>query len=300
MYMSTEDLTVSTNRYLERQRVYMAGVAQVVRALGCGPRGRGFESRHSPHFSYLFLFVFFALVACEKKEETNAAPAAVTVAKDFSNIKIPPSVADKIIIESPRQAAHKIPHMTIIVDEFMMREDISNELLNKLSANVILCMPSHCVLCNHLLEQAQSFGYTLAISIDYLNTDQWVILQKVIEQYSWVKGVVIWTVDPKLNTSKLLATVEQWLSYRGIWTVYANTNNFLPIKDLPTKVVIPDGFVKLTDNAERIKEQLIFVLEQAKFSNHGVLLVQPGVQHVAPLVEWCQENAQNMQLKNRL
>lgn len=28
----------------------MAGVAQSVRARGCGPRGRGFDSRRSPHF----------------------------------------------------------------------------------------------------------------------------------------------------------------------------------------------------------------------------------------------------------
>ena len=27
---------------------FMVGVAQLVRALGCGPRGRGFESLHSP------------------------------------------------------------------------------------------------------------------------------------------------------------------------------------------------------------------------------------------------------------
>ena len=26
----------------------LVGVAQLVRALGCGPRGRGFESHHSP------------------------------------------------------------------------------------------------------------------------------------------------------------------------------------------------------------------------------------------------------------
>ena len=29
----------------------MVGVAQLVRALDCGSRGRGFESRHPPHFS---------------------------------------------------------------------------------------------------------------------------------------------------------------------------------------------------------------------------------------------------------
>lgn len=28
----------------------MAGVAQLVRALGCGSRGRRFNSDHSPHF----------------------------------------------------------------------------------------------------------------------------------------------------------------------------------------------------------------------------------------------------------
>ena len=31
----------------------MAGVAQLVRASGCGPEGRGFESHHSPHKKYI-------------------------------------------------------------------------------------------------------------------------------------------------------------------------------------------------------------------------------------------------------
>ncbi len=108
--------------------------------------------------------------------------------------------------------------------------------------------------------------------------------------------MVIWTVDPQLNFGKTLAEVEEWLSYRGIWVVYANTNNFLPRKNLPPTVVIPDGFVRLEDDAARVTEQLNFVLEQAKFSKGGLLLVQPGVQHVAPLVAWLQERRQNMQL----
>lgn len=33
----------------------MAGVAQLVRASGCGSEGRGFDSRHSPHISYFSL-----------------------------------------------------------------------------------------------------------------------------------------------------------------------------------------------------------------------------------------------------
>ena len=30
---------------------FVAGVAQLVRAPGCGPGGRGFNSRHSPHIT---------------------------------------------------------------------------------------------------------------------------------------------------------------------------------------------------------------------------------------------------------
>ena len=32
----------------------MVGVAQLVRALGCGPGSRGFESRHPPHINERF------------------------------------------------------------------------------------------------------------------------------------------------------------------------------------------------------------------------------------------------------
>ena len=32
----------------------VAGVAQLVRAFGCGPKGRGFESHRSPHFPFPF------------------------------------------------------------------------------------------------------------------------------------------------------------------------------------------------------------------------------------------------------
>ena len=33
----------------------MVGVAQLVRASGCGPEGRGFESHHSPHKNFIFI-----------------------------------------------------------------------------------------------------------------------------------------------------------------------------------------------------------------------------------------------------
>jgi hypothetical protein len=42
--------------------VLTVGVAQLVRALGCGPRCRGFESRHSPQFDFGFLIADFGLV----------------------------------------------------------------------------------------------------------------------------------------------------------------------------------------------------------------------------------------------
>ena len=40
----------------------MVGVAQLVRAAGCGPAGRGFKSRHSPHFF------------CPNSEQKNMKP----------------------------------------------------------------------------------------------------------------------------------------------------------------------------------------------------------------------------------
>ncbi len=36
----------------------MAGVAQLVRASGCGPEGRGFETLHSPHEFALNLYFY--------------------------------------------------------------------------------------------------------------------------------------------------------------------------------------------------------------------------------------------------
>ncbi len=38
-----------TNDYQATDDMNMADVAQLVRATGCGPVGRGFETHHSPH-----------------------------------------------------------------------------------------------------------------------------------------------------------------------------------------------------------------------------------------------------------
>lgn len=38
---------------------YVADIAQLVRALGCGPKGRRFESGYSPHYIFYLLSSFF-------------------------------------------------------------------------------------------------------------------------------------------------------------------------------------------------------------------------------------------------
>ena len=55
----------------------MVGVAQLVRAAGCGPAGRGFKSRHSPHFFALILEVrsAYLLFLCLKVELSPQKPS---------------------------------------------------------------------------------------------------------------------------------------------------------------------------------------------------------------------------------
>ena len=52
----------------------MVGVAQLVRAAGCGPAGRGFKSRHSPHF---FLPEFRAKKITKTQVFTSRGEAAL-------------------------------------------------------------------------------------------------------------------------------------------------------------------------------------------------------------------------------
>ncbi len=266
----------------------MAGVAQLVRAPGCGPGGRRFKTGHSPHYLPQFvLFVFLnmgSLLAEQPKRDVSSAPL---------------SVVEKIITDqTPLQANYEKPPITIIVDQFCMRADLSRELINKLSANVIVCVPAHCVLQTNIIEDAQKFNFNLAMSIDYLNEEQWPKLQKVIEECSWVKGLVIWSISTDLNLVEFLNTVKEWLNTRGIWIVYANSNNIFASPELPTGILVPDGFVVTFDSSIRVIEQANFVLAQAKFKNRGLLLVQPGLHHISPLVDWLQENVDRIQLDN--
>ena len=264
----------------------MAGVAQLVRAPGCGPGGRRFKTGHSPHFILFVLLSMGVLVAEQPKGDA---------------VSVPLSVLSKVIADQmPLQAKYEKPHITIIVDQFCMREDISRELINKLSANVILCIPAHCVLQKNIIEDAQKFNFNLAISIDHLTEEQWSKLQKVIEEYSWIKGLVIWSVATDTGLAELLGRVKDWLNTRGIWIVYANTNNVMANPEVPAGIFVPDGFVETIDKSIWVTEQANFVLAQAKFKNRGLLLVQPGIHHIALLVDWLQANVENMQLDNLL
>ena len=100
----------------------MAGVAQLVRAPGCGPGGRRFETGHSPH---IFLMAYLCL---------NALCAATSDSINIAQSEVINSIiTDQMLFKMQ----HEKPNITIIVDQFGMREDISREFLSKLSKNVI-------------------------------------------------------------------------------------------------------------------------------------------------------------------
>lgn len=275
----------------------MAGVAQLVRAPGCGPGGRRFKTGHSPHFlPYFFLhaccLAFFFFGAALRAEEQKVAPKEIDHTKQLKDVS---SVIDP---NMPIRALHQKPNMVIIIDQFSMRKDISDDILKKLSPQVILCVPCHSIDFQHFVESAKELKFTLAISIDYLNAEKWKEIQVFIEKNSWVKGVVVWSVSSNLNLNKMLVTVKNWLSLRNIWLVYANTNNALPNPDVPVGVFMPDGFVRTDDEARHCTEQADFVCSQAKFKNRGLLFVEPGTQHVEPLVDWILKNIDNLQWDN--
>ncbi len=273
-----------TNGFVPRYKRAMADVAQLVRAPGCGPGGRRFKTGHSPHF---FLFVLLSMgTLLAEQTKVGAEPSPLSV------------VSNVIKDQTPLQASYEKPHITIIVDQFCMREDLSRELINKLSANVILCVPAHCMLQKNIIEDAQKFNFNLSISIDYLTEEQWSKLQKVIEERSWIKGLVIWSVSTDSNLVEFLGRIKEWLNTRGIWIVYANSNNVMANSELPMGIFVPDGFVVTFDKSIRVTEQANFVLAQAKFKDRGLLLVQPGVHHLSPLVDWLQENVDRIQLDN--
>ena len=260
----------------------MAGVAQLVRAPDCGSGGRRFKTGHSPH---IFLMAYLCL---------NALCAATSDSINIAQSEVINSIiTDQMLFKMQ----HEKPNITIIADQFGMREDISREFLGKLSKNVILCVPSHCILTENLIEEAQEFN--LCISIDCLNENQWPRMQKLIEKnHTWVKGLVIWSVASGINTKEFLNKIKEWLALRGLWLVYANTNNILPSPDIPSGVFTPDGFVKSMDDAARVTQQADFVVDQAKFKNRGLLLIQPGKHHVSLFIDWLKSNIGNIQLAN--
>lgn len=56
----------------------MVGVAQLVRASGCGPEGRGFKSHHSPSKKVSALWCNWLTHRPFKAESTGSSPVRVT------------------------------------------------------------------------------------------------------------------------------------------------------------------------------------------------------------------------------
>ena len=281
-----------TNAFIDRYKRLMAGVAQLVRAPGCGPGGRRFETGHSPHLYIYVLLLIFSFGPSHAEESNSGERKPV----DFSG-QI--SALDKVINNKiPLQAKYQIPHMTVIVDQFGMREDISNKILATLSPRAILCVPFYCIAPEKYIIKAKELGFNLAISADRLSEEQWIKLQEIIEKNPWIKGVVIWSLPTESNLNEFLSKIKEWLGYRGIWLVYANTNNILANPEVPIGVFMPDGFVRTTDENMHVTEQAEFVLDQAKCKNRGLLLIEPGIQHISLFIDWVGDHINSFQLDN--
>lgn len=260
----------------------LADVAQLVRALGCGSRGRRFDPGHSPHFSFIFTIIFFLSFLHAETPFDDQQSVVSSVIPDQTAFNV----------------SHQKPQITIIIDQFGMRSDISKKILEQSTSNVILCVPAHCIAAEKFITDAQQSNFNLSLSIDYLNEFQWQKLQEIIEKNPWIKGLVIWSVDPSLKLTDFLTKVKDWLSTRNIWLVYANTNNALTNPDVPTGIFIPDGFIRTTDDSSHVTELSTFVVDQAKLKNSGLLLIELGAQHADPLIKWLQDNSKSIQLNN--
>ncbi len=260
----------------------MAGVAQLVRAPGCGSGSRRFDPGHSPHFFFILSLTFFLKFLYAEAPPEEQLSIVSSVIPDQTTFHID----------------HKRPQITIILDQFGMRSDISEKILEQFTAKVILCVPAHCISSENLIKKAQERHFNLSLSIDYLNEFQWQKIQEIIEKNPWIKGLVIWSVDSNLKLTDFLTKVKTWLNTRNIWMVYANTNNTLLNPDIPTGIFMPDGFAKTTDDPSYITEISTFVVDQAKLKNNGLLLIELGTQHINPLLKWLQENGEHIHLNN--
>ena len=273
----------------------MAGVAQLVRAPGCGSGGRRFDPGHSPHFLIFFVgLVFNSLVAQESK--TN-------------ELKQLPSPVESIIPASlPLKPNTKKPSITIIIDGFGAREDWSEIITTSFPSKTILSIASHLPLNMECIKTALTFGFNLAISIDYVTRAQWQILQKVILQLNEeikninssasICGVVVWRIAEEEDFSKIMQSMKEWLTANNMWLFYANTSNILPVNILPPGVLTPDVFVLPTDSAQHAEDMANFVFSQARYNGKGIILLKPAKQHFKKLSDWLQNHVDDITLEN--
>jgi hypothetical protein len=276
----------------------MAGVAQSVRAPGCGSGGRRFDSGHSPHFlAIVLLFFSCALNANDPK-----------IARSEPLIKLPSPVEIIIPPDISLKPHTKKPSLTLIVDEFSARADWSKIILASLPSKTILSVASHLPFNIECIKNAIDFGFTIAISVDYITKAQWQILQKAILQLNeelkkidsnaCLQGVIVWRVSNEEDFQTIMQTMKNWLTSNNMWLVYANISNILPLQTLPPGVLNANGFVMPTDHSQHVTDTANFVLSQAKYNGKGIMLVKPAKQHFKKLSDWLQTHAEDISLEN--
>lgn len=279
-------------------RIYkgcMAGVAQSVRAPGCGSGGRRFNSGHSPHF----LVLVFLLVASSIYANTEKSPPIKQLASPVESI-----ISEQIPLK--KQATK--PTLTIVVDCFGARDDFSKTILSSLPSKTILSIASHMPLNMEQIKKALEFGFKIAISLDYVTMAQWQILQKTIVQLNAdikkfskngaICGLIIWRVAAEEDFSNIMHIMKQWLTMNNMWLLYANTNNILPTPNLAPGIIIPDGFVIPTDSASHMEEIANFTLDQAQYNQKGIMLIKPAKQHLQKLSDWLQQHYDEIIMEN--
>lgn len=274
----------------------MAGVAQSVRAPGCGSGGRRFNSGHSPHFlTVAFLLLIIPIV------DANSV-------KPHTNQQLLSPVESIISEKIPLKKQTEKPTLTIIVDCFGARDDFSKTILSSLPSKTILSIASHMPLNMEHIKKAIEFGFKIAISLDYTTMAQWQILQKTIVQLnaeikkfsekSAICGVIIWRVAAEEDFANIMHTMKKWLTMNNMWLFYANTNNILPIPNLAPGIIIPDSFVTPTDSAQHMEETANFVLDQAQYNEKGIMLIKPAKQHLQKLSDWLQQHYNEIIIEN--
>jgi hypothetical protein len=134
----------------------MAGVAQLVRALGCGSGGRRFETGHSPHFFFsisiallVYFFICPIIAGDVNQKQTRVAPN---------------SLIDSLTVFEKKHGEHN--SLNVVIKDFGMFLDLSKTAISKLSNNVLLAVPWYAPNNNSLMDQAHKNGFSFLLGFD--------------------------------------------------------------------------------------------------------------------------------------